>query len=103
MLFKKNDKKKTKKIGSCHYSESIESHISIMNLNCRSIISKFCILEEYLLDLHHKFGIITITETWFISSNDLSFLQLHGHDMYHLDRGIKNGGGVAIYIYTIYS
>ena len=64
-----------------------------MNLNCRSINSKF-----YMLDLHHKFNIITITETWFRSSTDLSYFQLDGYDMYHLDRGNKNVGGVAIYI-----
>ena len=55
-------------------------------------------LEEYLIDLHHKFDIITITETWFNSYTDLSFYQLDGYDMYHLDRGNKNGGGVALYI-----
>ena len=64
---------------SCHYSdsipESIESHISIMNLNCRSLISKFGMLEEYLLDLHHTFD-IAITETWLKSSTDLSFFQV---------------------------
>ena len=92
----------TKHLCSCHYSdsipESIENHISIMNLNCRSLISKFGMLEEYLIDLHHKFDIITITETWFKSSTDLSYFQLDGYDMYHLDRGNKNGGGVAIYM-----
>ena len=54
---------------SFHYSdsipESIKKHISTMNLNCRSLILKFGMLEEYLTDLHHKFDIITITETWF--------------------------------------
>ena len=58
-------------------------------------------LEEYLLDLHHKFDITTITETWFKSSTDLSFFQLDGYYMYHLDRGNKNCGGVAIYIQNI--
>ena len=87
---------------SCHYSdsnpESIESHISTMNLDCTSLISKFGMFEEYLLDLHNKFDIITITEAWFESSTDLSLFQLDGYDMYHLDRGNKKGGGVAIYI-----
>ena len=56
-------------------------------------------LDEYLLDLHYKFDIIiTTTETWFRSSTNLSILQLDGYDMYHLDRGNKNGGGVEIYI-----
>ena len=55
--------------------------------------------EEYLLDLHHKFDIITITETWFKPSTDLSIFQLDGYDIYHLDTGNKNGGWVAIYIY----
>ena len=72
----------TKHLCSCHYSdsipESIENHTSIMNLNCRSLISKFGMLEEYLIDLHHKFDIITITETWFKLSTDLSFFQLDG-------------------------
>ena len=76
----------------------MESHISIMNLNYRSLISKFGMLEEYLLDLHHKFDNITIMETWSKSSTDLSFFQPDRYDMYHLDRGNKNGGGVAIYI-----
>ena len=69
-----------------------------MNLNCRSLISKFGMLEEYLLDLHHKFDIITLTETWLKSSSNLSFFKLDEYDMYHLDGGNKNGGGVAIYI-----
>ena len=69
-----------------------------MNLDCRSLISKFGMLEEYLIDLHHKFDIITITETRFMSSTDLSFFLLDGYDMHNLDRGNKNGGRVAIYI-----
>ena len=28
----------------------------------------------------------------------MSFYQLDGYDMYHLDRGDKNSGGVAIYM-----
>ena len=48
---------------SCHYSdfipESHESHISIMNLNCRRLSSKFGMLAENSLDLHYKFDIIT--------------------------------------------
>ena len=67
----------TNHLFSCHYSdsipESIENHISIMNLNCRSKILKFGMLEEYLIDLHHKFDIITIAEGRFESSTDLSF------------------------------
>ena len=46
-------------------------------------------LEEYFLDMYHKFDIIMITETWFKSSSDLSFFQLDGYDMYHSDRGNK--------------
>ena len=74
-----------------------------MNLNCRSLISKFGMLEEYLLDFHHKFYIITITETWFSLNTYLSFFQLDVYDMYHLDRGNKNSGRVEtnIYIYII--
>ena len=71
-----------------------------MNICCGSLILKFCMLQEYLLDLHQKFVIITITETWFESSTDLSFFQLDGYDMYHLDRGNKNGGEKQ-YIYKI--
>ena len=33
-----------------------------------------------------------------MSSTDLSFFQLDGNDIYNLDRGNRNGGGVAIYI-----
>ena len=69
-----------------------------MHLYCRSLISKFGMLKEYLHDLHHKFDIITISETWLNSSTDLSFFQLDGYDIYHLDRGNENGGGVAIHI-----
>ena len=76
----------TKHLCSCHYSdsivESIENHISIMNLNCSSLISKFGMLEEYLIDLHHKFDIITITETWFRSNTDLQFFQIDRYDRY---------------------
>ena len=76
----------------------MENHISIMNLNYRSLIGKFGMFEKYFLDLHHKFDIITIAEARFRSSTDLSFFLLDGDDMYHLGRGNKNGGGVAIYI-----
>ena len=48
-FFEEQLKNFTKHLCSCHYSdsipESIENHISIMNLNCRSLISKFCMLE----------------------------------------------------------
>ena len=80
-----------KHLCSCHHSDSIskskEIHISNINLNCRRLISKFYMLKEYLIDLHHKFDIITITETWFRSSINLSFFKLDGYHIYHLDRG----------------
>ena len=55
-------------------------------------------LHDYLLDLIHKSDIITITETWFYPSTDLSLFQLYGYKICHLNRGNKNGVGVAMYI-----
>ena len=83
----------TKKISSLSVSNKC---FSMLHVNIRSIPKHFAELENYLINAHHEFTIIALTETWF---NDITIdrydLQGYCHEFEY--RKQRRGGGVFIH------
>ena len=58
-------------------------------------------IKDYILELNVKFDIIAITETW-IEPSLISDFCIQNYDAFHITRGTRRGGGVAIYTHTNY-
>ena len=53
-------------------------------------------IKKYILELEVKFYIIAIRETWIVPhlTNDFN---MNNYDAFHITRGTRRGGDVAIY------
>ena len=76
------------------------------HLNCRSLLSKFEVLDQLLINSGSNLHILGLSETWLTNSIPDSFLKVDGYEMSRLNRGwsqpdtntIKKGGGLCLYI-----
>ena len=75
--------------------------LSMIHLNIRSAQKNLNDFESYLHTLEIKFKIIALTESWFHDSN-ASLYNLPGYDLFEKHRSHKKGGGVALYVDTMY-
>ena len=69
--------------------------LSFIHFNARSLKTNFQKIKERILELYVKFDIITISETW-IETDLIDDFNINNYDAYHITRGIRRGGGVAI-------
>ena len=53
---------------------------SIMHFNCRCISANFAYFETFVSDLHFKFDVIALSETWLIGNENLNVFHLNGHN-----------------------
>ena len=79
-------------------NSKLENGLSIINFNTRSLNAYFEKNQDYLIDLKFSFDVVTITETWMNKSSNVNNFHLNGHEMFHVDRLSRKGGGVAVYI-----
>jgi len=70
--------------------------LSFIHFNARSLKTNFHKIKDYILELNINFDIIAITETW-IEPNLTSDFNINNYDAFHITRGTRRGGGVAIY------
>lgn len=80
------------------YLSKSNSGLSIIHLNCRSLLAHFNNIENYLLSLKNTFDIIALSETWLKDSQDIKQFNMDGFTIYSNPRKHKCGGGVAIYV-----
>ena len=74
-------------------------HLTIMHLNCRSLVAHINEIKEYLYGLVVKIDVIALSETWLIpNQHDLSDFNIDEYKMYVMSRNNKHGGGVCIYV-----
>ena len=73
------------------------NNFSMIHLNIRSMINKFDSFKELIYSLNKLFQIIGLTETWLNQTNKDRF-KLQNYDFVNVNRSIKSGGGVGIYI-----
>ena len=69
--------------------------MSFTHFNARSLKTNFHKIKDYILELNVKFDIIAITETW-IETSLINDFNLNNYDAFHITRGTRRGGGVAI-------
>ena len=74
-----------------------DCNMSLLHLNIRSARKNLSQLENYLINIHHKFSIIALTETWF-REDDCDLYNLYGYTSECVNRTRSNGGGVALLI-----
>ena len=67
-----------------------------LGVNARRLKTNFHKIKDYILELNVNFDIIAITETW-IEPNLISGICINNYDAFHITRGTRRGGGVAIY------
>ena len=70
---------------------------SIFHLNARSLVKNHKNLSHLLANIHNKFSVLAITETW-IKENDANELNFDGYNFINNPRTSKAGGGVALYV-----
>lgn len=71
--------------------------LSILQLNCRSLVANFYEMSAFIQGLEIEFDFITISESWFNASTDVNDFQLSDYDIFVRNRVNKRGGGVVIY------
>lgn len=78
--------------------------IKFIHLNCCSIINKFDLISQTLLN-ESTIDFICFTESWLKPTNDSSLFKLHDYDTVRLDRirpnrsgNYTHGGGILCYI-----
>lgn len=71
--------------------------LSFIHFNARSLKKNLLKMNYYLQDLHMKFDIVAVSETW-AELDVIDDLNLIGYSAYHVTRESRKGGGVALYI-----
>ena len=71
--------------------------LSFIYFNARSLKANLQKINDYLQELHLKFDIIDVSETW-AELDVIDDLNLTDYSAYHVTRETCKGGGVALYI-----
>ena len=73
-----------------------KSGLKICHLNAQSLR---CKMDEFRVIFEGSgVDVVCISETWFSSNVNDTFLKLAGYKLFRADRSRCNGGGVAIYL-----
>ena len=72
--------------------------LEIAHLNAESLKCRQHFHEVKEMGLDKKFDILTISETWFNSTNTNASVEIDGYRIYRLDRLGKAGAGVCAYV-----
>ena len=71
--------------------------LSFIPFNARSLKANLQKIKDYLQELHLKFDIIAVSETW-AELAIIDDLNLIDYSAYHVTRETRKSGGVALYI-----
>ena len=77
---------------------SVNSDISVMYANVRSLLNKMFLFRQYVYEFKPK--IIFLTETWCHPELSDNFLNLINYVFFRCDRQNGKGGGVLIYVHN---
>ena len=70
--------------------------LSFIHFNARSLNTNFQKIKDSINDLKLSFDIIAISETW-AETDTIDGFTLNGYEAFHIVRGQRKGGGVALY------
>ena len=74
------------------------SELSFIHVNARSLNKNFQTIKDTIDDLKSSFDIIAISETW-AEADTIDRFTLGGYEAFHIVRGQRKGGGVALYVH----
>ena len=83
----------------------INGKLSILNLNCQCINSKFDkikLFQEGINNNSMPFSVITLHETWTDNKTDIIFFNLPNYTMVYKDSRLSKHGGLVTYIHTTF-
>ena len=72
--------------------------LSFIHFNARSLNKNFHKIKDSIDDLKLSFDIIAISETW-AETDTIDGFTLNGYEAFHIVRGQRKGGGVALYVH----
>ena len=72
--------------------------LSFIHFNARSLNRNFHKIKDSIDDLKLSFDIIAISETW-AETDTIDGFTLNGYEAFHIVRGQRKGGGVALYVH----
>ena len=72
--------------------------LSFIHFNARSLNKNFQKIKDSIDDLKLSFDIIAISETW-AETDTIDGFTLDGYEAFHIVRGQRKGGGVALYVH----
>ena len=84
----------------------IDGKLSILNLNCQCINSKFDKIKLFLEGINNNsmpFSVITLQETWADNETDMNFFNLPNYTMVYEDSRLSKHGGLVTYIHNTFS
>ena len=84
----------------------IDGKLSILNLNCQCINSKFDKIKLFLEGINNNsmpFSVITLPETWADNETDMNFFNLPNYTMVYEDSCLSKHGGLVTYIHNTFS
>ena len=70
--------------------------LSFIHFNARSLKANFKTIRDCLGELDLQFDIIAISKTW-AELDLINYYNITNYNGYHITRGDRRGGGVAIY------
>lgn len=71
--------------------------LSIIHFNSRSIKCNLPKIKDYIKQIRKSFSIIAVSETW-LKDGEMDEFQIDVCELYYVNRRIKKGGGVSLYI-----
>ena len=93
----------TEEFSSNLTANNVSKNLSIIHLNCRSLVANFDTVCSFLQTLNCKFDIIALSETWFNENTCTEIFSLNGYNLYTCNRKNKRGGGVLLFVSNKYS
>ena len=81
----------------------IDGKLSILNLNCQCINSKFDKIKLFLEGINNNsmpFSVITLQETWADNETDMNFFNIPNYTMVYEDSRLSKHGGLVTYIHN---
>ena len=77
----------------------IDGKLSILNLNCQCINSKFDKIKLFLKGINNNsmpISVITLHKTWADNENDMNFFNLPNYAMVYDDSRLSKHGGLVL-------
>lgn len=73
--------------------------LSFCHINARSLMANFA---GFKLIVYNKYDVITVSETWLNDNIPDAAVSLDGYKLYRRDRAINRGGGLAVYVKSVF-